>query len=161
MAFQRLFDNPLYGDHAPLVLRWSDDQLAVIAQCLAPLLPDNLSDQMILAIASIARSIVAEHAISGRRVHYPRGKDHYRQPKRYRDGDPRLTWYYLTTGMDTLHAAGLIEHVVGKWNRYGKGFESVAWATDSLVALVGAPHRYLGVPWDPWEGGNNRPARPC
>jgi hypothetical protein len=136
MAFEKLFDNPLYGDHAPLVLRWSNDQLAAIAECLAPLLPDNLSDQMILAIACIARSIVAEHAISGRRVHYPRGKDRYRLPKRYRDGDPRLTWYYLTKGMDTLHAAGLIEHVVGKWCRYGKGFESVAWATDRLVALV-------------------------
>ena len=52
-------------DHAPLVLRWSDDQLAVIAECLAPLLPDNLTDQMQLAIASIARSIVAEHAACG------------------------------------------------------------------------------------------------
>jgi hypothetical protein len=41
--------------------------------------------------------------------------------------------------MDTLHAAGLIEHVVGKWNRYGKGFKSVAWATDSLVALGRSP----------------------
>jgi hypothetical protein len=136
MPFEQLFDNPLYGDHAPLVLRWSDDQLALIAECLAPLLPDNLTNQMQLAIASIARSIVAEHAISGRRVHYPRGRDRYRQPKRYRDGDPRFTWYYLTKGMDALHAAGLIEHVVGKWNRYGNGFESVAWATDTLVALV-------------------------
>src|SRR5258708_31591918 len=107
MAFEKLFDNPLDGGRAPVVLRWSDDQLAAIAECLAPLLPDNLSDQMILAIACIARSIVAEHAISGRRVHYPRGKDRYRLPKRYRDGDPRLTWYYLTKGMDTLHAAGL------------------------------------------------------
>src|SRR5258708_31146622 len=133
MAFEKLFDNPLDGGRAPVVLRWSDDQLAAIAECLAPLLPDNLSDQMILAIACIARSIVAEHAISGRRVHYPRGKDRYRLPKRYRDGDPRLTWYYLTKGMDTLHAAGLIEHVVGKWNRYGKGFQSVAWATDELM----------------------------
>jgi hypothetical protein len=141
MGWREAFNDPVraqnfYGDHAPLVLRWSNDQLSAIAECLAPLLPDNLTDKMQLAIAGIARSIVAEHAISGRRVHYPRGRDRYRLPKRYRDGDPRLTWYYLTNGMDTLHAAGLIEHVVGKWNRYGKGFESVAWATDSLVALV-------------------------
>jgi hypothetical protein len=137
MAFQGLFDNPLFGDHCPLVLRWSDDQLKPLVDRLSPLLPNNLTDDMQLAIASIARSIVAEHAISGRPVHYPRGKDRYRKPKRYRDGDPRLTWYYLTKGMDTLHAAGLIEHVVGKWNRYGKGFQSVAWATDRLMTLVG------------------------
>jgi hypothetical protein len=136
MAFQLMFDNPLYGDHAPLALRWSSDQLSAIAECLAPLLPDNLTDQMQLAIASIARSIVAEHAISGRRVHYPRGKDPYRLPKRYRDGDRVFTWYYVTGAMDALMSAGLIEHVVGKWNRYGKGFESVAWTTDRLVALV-------------------------
>jgi hypothetical protein len=69
-------------------------------------------------------------------VHYARKKDRYRQPERYRDGDPRFSWYYVTGAMDALHAAGLIEHVVGKWNRYGKGFESVAWATATLVALV-------------------------
>src|SRR5258705_4661692 len=105
MAFEKLFDNPLYGDHVPLVLRWSSDQLSAIAECLAPLLPDNLTDQMQLAIASIARSIVAEHAISGRRVHYARKRDRYSQPERYRDGDPRFSWYYLTKGMDILHAA--------------------------------------------------------
>lgn len=158
MAFEKLFDNPLYGDHAPLVLRWADCQLTAVVERLAPMLPDNLSDDMRLAVASIVRSIVAEHAISGRRVHYPRGKDRYRLPKRYRDGDPRLTWYYLTKGMDTLHAAGLIEHVVGKWCRYGKGFESVAWATDELMTLGRAPDRHLGVPWDLQEGGNHRPA---
>jgi hypothetical protein len=136
MAFQLLFDNPLYGDHAQLVLRWSDEQLVPIAETLARYLPNHLTYGMKLAIAAIARSIVTEHRITGRRVHYARKRDRYGQPERYRDGDPRFSWYYLTKGMDILHAAGLIEHVVGKWNRYGKGFESVAWATDSLVALV-------------------------
>ena len=82
MAFEQLLDNPLYGNHAALVLRWSDDQLAAIAECLAPLLPDTLSDQMMLAIAGIARSIVSEHIISGRRVHYARARDAYRTSKR-------------------------------------------------------------------------------
>jgi hypothetical protein len=137
MTFKKLFDNPLYGNHAQLVLRWSDDQLRPLVDRLAPFLPDNLTDDMRLAIAGAARSTVTEETITGRGVHYARAKDPYRLPKRYRDGDPRYTWYYLTKGMDTLHAAGLIEHVVGKWCRYGKGFQSVAWATDELMTLLG------------------------
>ena len=59
MAFQLLFDNPLYGNHSPLVLAWTDDQLEPLVDRLAPFLPDNLTDQMQLAIASCARSIVS------------------------------------------------------------------------------------------------------
>jgi hypothetical protein len=66
MAFQGLFDNPLFGDHCPLVLRWSDDQLKPLVERLAPLLPNKLTDDMQLAIASIARSIVTEEKLSGR-----------------------------------------------------------------------------------------------
>jgi hypothetical protein len=136
MAFQKLFDNPLWGDHCPLVLRWRDDQLKPLVDRLAPLMPDSLSDQMQLAVASVARSIVTEKTITGHGVHYARAKDPYRRPKRYRDGDPRFTWHYVTGAMDALRHAGLIEHVVGEWWPYAKGFESVAWATDELMTLV-------------------------
>jgi hypothetical protein len=138
MAFENMLDNPVFGDHAPLVLRWGDDQLKPLVARLAPLLPENLTDQMQLAIASVARSIVTEEKISGRGVHYPRGKEAYRVPQRYRDGDPRFTWYYVTGAMDALLRAGLIEHAVGVWFRHCKGFESVAWATDELMTLVGS-----------------------
>jgi len=136
MAFKKLFDNRLWGSRAPLVLRWSDDQLKSIVDRLAPRLP-GLSDQMQLAAASVARSLVVEKTITGRGVHYARAKDPYRRPKRYRDGDPRFTWHYVTGAMDALWRAGLIEHVVGEWWPHGKGFESVAWATDELMTLVG------------------------
>jgi len=88
MAFEKLFDNPLYGNHSPLVLRWSDDQLEPLVDRLAPFLPDNLTDRMQLAIASCARSIVAEKKLTDRAVHYARRKDAYRVPQRYRYGDP-------------------------------------------------------------------------
>ena len=91
MAFEQLFDNPLYGDHAPLVLRWSDDQLAAIAECLAPLLPDNLSDQMMPRHREHrqvdrrgARHLRSSGALS------PGQRPLTARPKRYRDGDPRL-----------------------------------------------------------------------
>ena len=136
MAFKKLFDNPLFKNRAPLVLRWSDDQLKPLVDRLAPLMP-GLSDQMQLAVASVARSLVVEKTITGRGVHYARAKDPYRRPKRYRDGDPRFTWHYVTGAIDALRRAGLIEHVVGEWWPYAKGFESVAWATDELMTLVG------------------------
>ena len=101
-TFRCLFDNPVFGDHSPLVLGWAEDQLWPIVDRLAPLLPDNLTVAMRLAIAGIARSIVTEEKITGNGVHFARGKDAYRMPKRYRDGDPRNTWHYTTRAMDTL-----------------------------------------------------------
>jgi hypothetical protein len=137
MAFERLSDDPLWGDHCPLVLRWHDDQLRPLVDRLIPWLPDGLTDQMQLAIASVARSIVVADIITGKGVHYSRAKDPYRQPQRYRDGDPRLTWYYVTKAMDILLGAGLIEHALGLWCPRTKGCQSVAWATDRLMGLVG------------------------
>ena len=81
MAFEKLFDNPLYGNHSPLVLGWTDDQLKPLVDRLAPFLPDNLTDQMQLATASCARSIVAEKKLTDRAVHYARRKDAYRVPQ--------------------------------------------------------------------------------
>jgi hypothetical protein len=136
MAFPKLFDDPLFGDHCALVLGWDDDQLKSIVDLLAPWLPDNLSEQMRLAVAGVARSIVVEEKRSGRGVHYARGKEPYRRPKRYRDGGPRFTWYYVKGAMDLLLGAGLIEHKVGLWCPGHKGFQSVAWATDKLITLL-------------------------
>ena len=132
-----LFDNPVFGDHSPLVLGWAEDQLWPIVDRLAPLLPDNMTAAMRLAIAGVARSIVTEEKITGNGVHFARGKDAYSIPKRYRDGDPRNTWHYTTRAMDTLHSVGLIEQAPGLWCPNGRGYQSVAWATGDLVALVG------------------------
>jgi hypothetical protein len=140
MAYVNLLDNPLYGDHAPLVLGWSDDQLHLIADRLRPsLLPANRTDQMWLAIAAVARSLVTERTVTrDLGVHYARAKNPYSQRKRYRTGDPRFTWYYVTRAMDYLRQARLIGHVVGEWSPYCRGFESVAWASEELVELIGA-----------------------
>ena len=137
MAFQRLFDNPLYGNHSPLVLGWTDDQLEPLVDRLAPFLPDNLTDQMQLAIASCARSIVAEKKLTDRAVHYARRKDAYRVPQRYRCGDPRYSWHYITRSIDTLEQIGLINQVPGLCRPRHTGFQSVAWATDELMTLIG------------------------
>ena len=136
-TFRCLFDNPVFGDHSPLVLGWGEDQLWPIADRLAPLLPDNVTVAMRLAVAGVARSIVTEEKITGNGVHFARGKDAYRTPKRYRDGDPRNTWHYTTRAMDTLASVGLIEQAPGLWCPNGRGYQSVAWATGALVALVG------------------------
>jgi|SRR5271163_5085525 len=110
MAFRRI---SRWENSTQLVMRWRDDQLRSLVERLIPWLPDSLTDQMQLAIASAARSIVVAAIITGQGVHYARGKEPYRQPKRYRDGDPRFTWYYVTWAMDILLGAGLIEHVKG------------------------------------------------
>jgi hypothetical protein len=90
---------------------------------------------MVLAVASIARSIVTEKKATGRAVHYARAKERYRRPMRYRDGDFRYSHYYVTGAMDVLLDAGLVEHAVGQWRPFNK--ESVAWATDGLMTLIG------------------------
>jgi hypothetical protein len=136
-TYRCFFDNPVFADHSPLVLGWGEDQLWPIVDRLAPLLPDNMTVAMTLAIAGIARSIVTEKKITGNGVHFAREKDAYRMPKRYRDGDPRNTWHYTTRAMDTLASLGLIKQALGVWCPNGRGYQSVAWATGALVALVG------------------------
>ena len=53
-TFRCVFDNPVFGDHSPLVLGWGEDQLWPIVDRLAPLLPDNLTVAMRLAIAAVS-----------------------------------------------------------------------------------------------------------
>ncbi|MDI3312964.1 MAG: hypothetical protein QJR12_01365 [Mycobacterium sp.] len=108
-----------------------------MVEILAPLLPDTLTDRMRFAAAAIARSIVTEKKITGGGVHYPRGKDPYSRPKRYRDGDPLYTWHYVTHAMDALQGAGLIDHTLGRWYPNHRGWQSVACATERLMSLVG------------------------
>jgi len=120
----------------PLVLMWHVDQLRPLVDLLIPWLPEGLTVQMQLAIASEARSIVVDHVISGRGVHYARAKDSYRTPKRYRDGDPLFSWYYVTRAMDILRRSGLIDHTEGIWCPGTKGCQSVARPTDELVRLL-------------------------
>ncbi|MUL76440.1 hypothetical protein [Mycolicibacterium sp. CBMA 226] len=133
MPYVNLLDDPLFGDHQALVLGWEQSQLTEIVACLQPLLKGRLTDEMHLAVASIARSIVAEHEISGRPVHYARAKTAYGEPERYRNGDPWHTWHYMTGGVDALHRAGLVDHALGQWHFHR---ESIATATDKLVKLL-------------------------
>ena len=138
MEFQRIFDNPVFGDHSPLVLGWSDDQLRPVVERLDPWLPEGLTDKWKLAIAACALSVVAEKKLTGGGVHYARRREAYQIPKRYRCGDPRFTWHFVTGSMDHLQRSGLITHALGYWSRVdGRGHQSVAWATDDLMRLVG------------------------
>ena len=94
---------------------------------------------------------MTEEKITGNGVHFARGKDAYRIPRRYRDGDPRNTWHYINRAMDTLESVGLIQQAPGLWCPNGRGYQSVAWATGDLVALVGplvdvSEHRRLTLP---------------
>jgi hypothetical protein len=136
MPFSRLFHDPRWRKHSLLVPGWSEDQLTASVERLIPWLPNGLTDQMRFAVASVARSIVVESIITGRGVHYARAKEPYRRPRRYRYGDPRFTWHYVTRAMDILHDVGLIEHDVGLWCPRAEGCQSVAWATDELVSLL-------------------------
>jgi hypothetical protein len=136
-TYRCVFDNPVFGDHSPLVLGWAEDQLWPIVDRLAPFMPDDLTVAMRLAIAGVARSLVTEEKITGKGVHFARGKDAYRIPKRYRDGDPRHTWHYTTRAMDILESVGLIQQAPGLWCPNSRGYQSVAWATGALAALVG------------------------
>ena len=70
-------------------------------------------------------------------MHYARGKDAYRAPKRYRDGDDLYTWHYVNRSINALEQSRLAKSHPGIWNKHGKGSRSVAWATDDLVSLIG------------------------
>ena len=78
-----------------------------------------------------------EQKLTDRAVHYARRKDAYRVPQRYRCGDPRYSWHYITRSIDTLEQIGLINQVPGLRRPRRTGFQSVAWATDELMTLIG------------------------
>jgi hypothetical protein len=150
LEFQRIFDNPVFGHHSPLVLGWSDDQLRPVVERLDPVLPAGLTDKWKLAIAACASAVVAEAKLTGGGVHYARRREAYRIPKRYRCGDPRFTYHFVTGAMDHLRHARLITEARGYWSRVeGRGRQSVAWATDELMSLVGPlvdPRAQRGLP---------------
>lgn len=130
------YGRPVYGDHEPLVLGWSDDQLQPAVDLLQHRLPTGLTTRMGFAIASVALALVIEKTRSGNPLRYPRARDAYRIPKRYRRGGRYQTYQYVTTSMDVLLAAGLIDHDMGVWSPGRTGKQSVARATDELVKLL-------------------------
>lgn len=152
MRIEGLFADPLWGNHAPLVLRWHDHQLEPLLKPLSSFVPDNATDRVRYAVASVARSIVVEKTLTGCGVHYARARDAYRVPIRYRDGDPLFTWYYVTRAMDILRDAGLVEHTVGRWSgtlKTWRGLQSVSRATETLVDLIEPlvdPREPRGIP---------------
>lgn len=149
MLVESLFADPLWGNHSPLVLRWHDDQLEPLFEPLGSFVHANATDRVRYAVASVARSIVVEKMLTDRGVHYARAKGPYCTPRRYRDGDPLFTWYFVTGAMDALRGADLIEHRVGLWRPRTKGCQSVAWATEALMGLLGPmvdPSEPRGIP---------------
>ena len=133
MAFQKI---ALCQNHPSLELRWRDDQLRPLLKVLAPYLPPRYTDNMRLAVASVARSLVIDYLLGGRGVRYSRAKPFYR-PWRYRNGDRLFSHYFVTRAVDALRSAGLIEHEEGQWWPGTLGLQSVAVATTELVELLG------------------------
>lgn len=131
-----LFDRPVYGSHNPMVLSWSDDQLAPVVEALRSRLPGGTTGRMALAVAACALAVVIETQVSGQPLRYSRAKEAYRTPKRYRSRGRHHTWHCVTKSMDILNAAGLIGHDLGVWSTSGRGHQSVAWPTDELTRLL-------------------------
>lgn len=132
------------GEHPPLVLGWSDDQLAPVVGVLAGVIPDHLpgkaegsmTSEMRLAIAGVARSVVVGFRLTGQAVRYSRRKEHYRGPRRYRRTERFYTWYFVTNAIDVLEAAGLVVCTPGVWFPGGGGRQSVAGPTGELLGLL-------------------------
>jgi hypothetical protein len=142
-----IFDSEVFrGPHPPLVLGWRDDQLAPVVELLNPFLPSHLPDKpekgitpaMKRAIAACACSITLSCWLTGQPVRYSRNRNHYGGATRYWQGDCFYTWHFVTNAVDVLHQTGLIGHALGEWLGSGAGGrQSVAWATDGLMALLG------------------------
>lgn len=124
------------GKHPALTLGWLDDQLVPVAVVLDPFLPGGLTREMKCAVAACARSLFVESHLSGHPVRYARAKEHYRGPKRYRQGDRFYSWYFVTNSMDLLEQSGLIGCAPGVWFPGGGGRQSVAWPTEELLGLL-------------------------
>jgi len=142
-----IFDSEVFrGPHPPLVLGWRDDQLAPVVELLNPFLPSHLPDKpekgitpaMKRAIAACACSITLSCWLTGQPVRYSRNRNHYGGATRYWQGDCHFTWHFVTNAVDVLHQTGLIGHALGEWLGSGAGGrQSVVWATDGLMALLG------------------------
>ncbi len=127
-------DRPIWQDHSPLLLGWSDAQLLGVAEAIGPRLTTHLTDNVVMTAASIARTVVTEHLTRDRGTYYSRARDFYR-PSRYRN-DERFSYFYVTRGADALRQAGLVEHAMGFWVQGNKGRRLVMWPTATLVELV-------------------------
>lgn len=127
------------GEHRPLMMGWTEEQLHASVAALRPWLTattKNMSGRMEVAVASVARDIVVDDLLGGRGVRYYRAKSPYSLPGRYRSKDPLFTWHFVTRAIDALCAAGLIIHERGTWRRNCAGQQSVAKSTAELTALL-------------------------
>lgn len=133
-------DFQIFGDHHRLDLRWTDDQLAPIVQKLSPLLCQDWNgtprerDRRLLACASICRSVVVDALQGGNGLRFPRGKDPYSVPARYRNGDNLWTHTLVTKSMDDLRDCELVVQHLGT---FMSGRQSVVEATSRLIDLIG------------------------
>lgn len=132
-----IFGGEVWKAQRALVVDWSDEQLEPIVVRLRSVVPDGLTVKAQFAMAAVARSLVFEKKLTGSGFRYARGKDHYRVPERYRTGGPYYTFRYVTQSVDLLIAEGLAGHEAGVWGQGTAGRQSVAWATDSLLDLIG------------------------
>lgn len=132
-----VFSGEVWNDHSALAVDWRREQLAAIVDRLRSHLGGRLTAKAELAAAAVARSLVLEKKRTGNGLRYARGQNHYSVPERYRTGGPYYTFRYITQSVDLLVAAGLAGHEVGVWGQGAAGRQSVAWATDSLLDLIG------------------------
>lgn len=131
--------------HDPLVLGWSDDQLAPVVDLLDPHLPTSLPDrphkvvtpEMKRAAAACALSVSLAFLLTGRSVRYSRDRNHYGGPKRYGGGGRLYSYHYVTGAMDVLHQAGLVNLERGDWvGTGGRGRQSIAGPAEELLTLL-------------------------
>lgn len=141
-TFAEMFPAPLWGEkHTPLVHGWAEKQLNPVVARLRPHLPRQMTPTTRRAIASCALSIMTEYVRSESKTRYSRAKNHYAVDRRYRSASPYDSWFYTTTAMDMLQAAGLIQHEMGQWlgsHRHNRrqGRQSIAWPTPLLFDLL-------------------------
>jgi hypothetical protein len=126
-------DRPIWQEHSPLRLGWSDGRLRDIDTAIESVL-GYVSQDVRLTAASIALSLVTEYLTTGRGIYYSRSHDFY-QPSRYRD-DPRLTYFFVINAADALRRARLVDHDMGFWIPGNKGRRSTMWVTTQLLDLV-------------------------
>ena len=148
-AFRCLFDNPVFGG-SPSVGPGVDRRPTLTDRRPAvPVDAPESTEGFVFAVAACARSLVAEAKLTGGGLHYPRAKEPYRAPKRYRSADPRFTWWYLTRAMDFMRDAGLITHAVGVWaDRNGdasrwRGRPTSSWPSSDPSSTSG---KHAGIP---------------
>ena len=86
MAFRKLFDNPLWGNHAPLVLRWSDDAEARRLAAAAQQRTHAKEKALTAAIAEITKTVPLSDEARQRIAELMGGADGWRNISRSKHG---------------------------------------------------------------------------